>query len=296
MNIDKAIVLSLGDMTNSPVITKFQIGVLIHELYRKKRYRGEPIEHLKKDWASRSDVSRCIKNLTSSGVLTKYRNIPNTYALLGRRDSPIEEVLCTIDPFCHISHLSAMAFHGLTDRIPSKTFISTPPQKQWTEKAKETMQGLLANDYDTYFKNGLPNLVRVDAASIPKLNVHCFRSKQIGGFKSIQDRALRVSGIGRTFLEMLREPQLCGGIRHVLNVFNEHGPRYFRLAAQHIDTHGSPIDKVRAGYIFDEQLNIKSEIIDGWVKLAQRGGSRRLDPGAEYSSDFSEKWMISLNA
>ncbi|MCZ2154007.1 hypothetical protein [Alicycliphilus denitrificans] len=42
-------------------------------------------------------------------------------------------------------------------------------------------------------------------------------------------------------------------------------------------------------------LTDRDIVLDGWVQYAQRGGSRMLDPQAEYASHYSEKWMLSIN-
>lgn len=76
-----------------------------------------------------------------------------------------------------------------------------------------------------------------------------------GAYLSIQGKTLRVSTIGRTFLDMIREPNLCGGIYHVLDVYAEHAPRYLRLIVDKVDRYGSPIDKVRIGYILKSALS-----------------------------------------
>jgi hypothetical protein len=43
-------------------------------------------------------------------------------------------------------------------------------------------------------------------------------------------------------------------------------------------------------------MGVEGARIDAWRAFAQRGGSRKLDPSAEYRPVFSEIWMISLNA
>jgi predicted transcriptional regulator of viral defense system len=108
---------------------------------------------------------------------------------------------------------------------------------------------------------------------------------------------MRVATIGRTFLDMIREPELCGGIYHVLEVYAEYAQRYLRLIVDVIDRHGSKIDKVRAGYILDERLELPhaNSTIESWRALVQRGGSRKLQANAPYSSRFSEKWCLSIN-
>lgn len=130
---------------------------------------------------------------------------------------------------------------------------------------------------------------------IDKTELHCLSSKHLGAYKNVKGRPLRVSTIGRTFLDMLRNPELCGGINHILDVFHEYGKKYLRLITDDIDKNGEPIDKVRAGYILNERLGINNEVINGWSSFAQRGGSRKLDSSSEYFPEWSDKWKISLN-
>jgi hypothetical protein len=55
------------------------------------------------------------------------------------------------------------------------------------------------------------------------------------------------------------------------------------------------MDQARAGYILEEKCGLSHALIDEWAKSAIRGGSRRLDPQAEYVPIFSERWCISIN-
>ncbi|MFN9834671.1 MAG: hypothetical protein ACK54M_06560 [Pseudanabaena sp.] len=294
MDVVKAITLSLGNL-DQPVISKYQFGLIVNKICRSKVYSGETVE-FHKVFAEKADIAEYLKLLLNEGVLFPHKNLSKIFTLLGRSDGDPEDIACTVDPFCYMSHLSAMSYHGLTDRIPKKLFISSPPTKTWQSLAKEKMQKDLGDDFESYCEHGLPKLVRpTNMNKIDKTDLHCLNSMHLGAYKNVRGRSLRVSTIGRTFLDMLRNPELCGGLNHVLDVFNEYGKKYLRLITDDIDKNGEPIDKVRAGYILNERLGINNEIINGWSSFAQRGGSRKLDSSSEYSPEWSEKWGISLN-
>ena len=87
----------------------------------------------------------------------------------------------------------------------------------------------------------------------------------------------------------------CGGIRHVIELFEEHARTYLGVILPEITQHGSKIDQARAGYILEERCSITDPAIDAWAAGTMRGGSRRLDPQAEYSPIYSERWCLSLN-
>ncbi|MCA6622295.1 MAG: hypothetical protein IM542_06905, partial [Pseudanabaena sp. M165S2SP1A06QC] len=283
MQVEKAITLSLGNL-EQPVISKYQFGLTVNKIYRSKFYSGEPVD-LHKDFAEKADIAKHLKLLLNEGVLFPHKNLSNIFTLLGRSNGDPEDIACTVDPFCYMSHLSAMSYHGLTDRIPKKLFISSPPNDTWRSLAKEKMQKDLGDSFESYCEHGLPKLVRpTNMNKIDKTDLYCLNSMRLGAYKNVRGRSLRVSTIGRTFLDMLRNPELCGGINHILDVFDEYGEKYLRLITDDIDKNGEPIDKVRAGYILNERLGINNnEIINGWSSLAQRGGSRKLDSSSEYS-------------
>jgi len=293
MKAIKAVTLLLGEL-DKIVISEYQLGLIVNRIYKKKSYKGEHI-NLQKDFAEKKDVTKYLKLLLGEGILTPYKNIKGVFTLIGKVNQNTEDIACTVDPFCYISHLSAMSYHGLTDRIPNKLYLSSPLYSEWRLFAEEQMRKDLGEDLIQYKKNGLPKLVRLKMEKINKTEVQHLNSKHLGAYKSVRGRAIRVSTIGRTFLEMLKKPELCGGINHVLDIFEEYGEKYLRLITDDIDKNGTPIVKVRAGYILEERLNIKNDIIDKWSSFAQRGGSRKLDPKAEYIPEWSDKWKISLN-
>jgi predicted transcriptional regulator of viral defense system len=125
--------------------------------------------------------------------------------------------------------------------------------------------------------------------------IHFCERSQLGAFRLVSGSNLRVATIGRVFLEMIREPALCGGLQHVVDVYGTEAKRYIRPIIDEIDRHGLPIDMVRAGYLLTEVCQLDAPEFHEWQKLAQRGGSRKLDPDAEYATVFSERWKLSIN-
>jgi hypothetical protein len=298
MEIRTALALEIGHL-NQPVVTSYQLGQLVFLLYATKTYKGENLDRLQKDYPNRSDYSRRVIELVEAGVLQEKKTVPNpeVFTVLGKEQASSGEVACCVDPFSYVSHLSAMEWHGLTDRIPKILFISSPAPRDWRKFALKKMQKDLGSNehYVSYLDSGLPPLRRLSFTKAAGKTIHRHASLHTGAFTSIKNRPLRVSTIGRTFLDMVREPDLCGGIYHVLNTYQEHAERYLRLIVDEIDRHGTKIDKVRAGYILEERLALRHETINKWVRFAQRGGSRKLYANSEYSPQFSERWCLSLN-
>lgn len=296
MKLTKALSLRITEL-NQPVITHYQFAIILHHLYITKSFRGEKILSIKRDYANARSVTETLNNLQDDGILEPFRGFPkqSVFSILGRADAPPSEVACSVDPFCYLSHLSAMEHHGLTNRIPSKLFLSSPGKNLWKQFAYKRMEKDLKESLPIYNINKLPELRKIRMEKIRKTAVHRHNSIHLGAYKNIRGKNLRISTIGRTFLEMLKEPELCGGMPHVLDVFDEHAERYLKLIVDEIDSHGAPIDKVRAGYILDERIGLNNPDIEKWIVYAQRGGSRKLDATNEYIPEFSEKWCLSLN-
>ena len=295
MNFLKVITLSLGDF-ETPVLTQYELGVLVQRLNLLKEYKGEPIDDLPGSIASLGQFKKVLHELEKVGVLSSYPGFTGSvYSLLGRKINDAEEIACSVDPFCYLSHLSAMAHHGLTNRIPIKIFVSSPDPKSWKAFATERMQKDLKGDFAAYQDHGLPLLTRIKMEKIGRREVHRFGSSHLGAYKNVRGKVLRVSTLGRTFLDMLRNPELCGGIHHVIEVYEEHAKTYQQLIVNELDQHGSPIDKIRAGYILEEKMKLQDGAFENWLKFAQRGGSRKLDASGEYFPKWSDKWCLSLN-
>lgn len=244
--------------------------------------------------AIKLEYKRLIEALANIGLISPIEGL-SAFALFGRSNTPPAEVACCIDPFAYVSHLSAMEHHGLTDRFPQILYLTTPPAIEWRNQAEIKMRKELGDIYETYDVSGLPRLTRPKFSTIGRTSVHVQERSHMGAFRIVGVNALRVATIGRVFLDMLREPKLCGGMQHVLDIYEKEAKRYLRLIVDEVERHGKPIDKVRAGYVLAEVCKLDSPALEGWKIWAQRGGSRKLDPDAEYASTYSDVWKLSIN-
>ncbi len=295
MEISTALTLSLGKL-HQPVVTTYQVSVILFQLYQTKAYEGQALPRIEKEAPTPLDLKRVINQLLSNGVVQPHKNFPSdVFTLLGQQPTA-SEVACVLDPFAYLSHLSAMEYHGLTERLPAVLFLSSPSPKDWRPFAEAKMKRDLGEEsFESYRDVGLPILTRPLFDKIERQVVKVYSSSHLGAFIAIRDRALRVATLGRAFLDMLREPDLCGGIYHILEVFEAHAATYLRLITDEIEQHGTKIDKVRAGYILEERLGLTSPALKRWQADVQRGGSRKLYAKGEYSSHFSERWGLSIN-
>lgn len=284
-----------------PVISSYDLGKLLFSLYQAGNYKGTPFLSLRKKLPTRRTYLSVVKELSAYGVLREGRLVSNSNAFeifssSSSAPSP-GEIACCIDPFAYVSHLSAMEYHGLTDQFPKMLFVSSPKSSVWSQLAKRQMEKDLGESLKDYLRTGLPILKRLKMNKIAgkPVNIHSSVHYDMGAYVTVKDRLLRVSSIGKTFLDMVRTPNLCGGIYHVLDVYNEYGKRYLRLIVDETDRNGSLIDKTRVGYILDERLGLSEPRIEWWKKNVQRGGSRKLVADGDYAPTFSEAWCLSVN-
>ena len=239
-----------------------------------------------------------LAQMTMFGFLEPLDGVPpgKIYRLVGRNASSAEEMVCGIDPFAYISHLSAMAHYGLTDRLTKTVFYSSPPGAEWTRSATEKMARDLGDGLTTLHALDLPVLRRLLPSKLQGTQLSRHTSSHLGAYTRIRASNLRYSSLGRTFLDMVRQPDLCGGMRHVVSVYREYAGDYTRLILDEALRNGRKIEQVRVGYLLDEVCGLSETRIEELLAASQRGGSRKLDPSNEYDGvNFSEKWNLSIN-
>ncbi len=281
-----------------PVITAYELGRAVFELITEGSIQRRPLR-LQTRQPERRHYRHVVNSLIERGLLQDLTGVSSgsVFALFGKdQNTPADQIVCRVDPFAYLSHLSAMEFHGLTDRISNTVFVSSPPPADWKSFASERMRRDLDEHMGDYLQSEFPKLLRTQLRKIRRRPISVFHRKHPGAFRQIKSTGVRVSTVGRTFLDMLREPDLCGGIRHVVNVYREQAEQYTQLIIDDVEAHGNAIDKVRVGYVLSDVVGVEHATIEGWKRFAQRGGSRKLYAKNEYSSTYSEEWCLSLNA
>lgn len=279
----------------APVISNYQLAVELMTLMNASEYAGRPLKKPNRP-IDRRMFYEGRTALLKRALLVADKALPNTLLRFpDRKEAEPAEVICAVDPFGHIAFLSAMTFHGFTNRLPKVLYMVTPDARTWSRLAAERMARDLGDLEIEFRQQELPDLRHTRLEKLSGMVVEIFRSKDLGGWRNARDGAIRVATIGRTFLQMLQKPDYCGGIHHVMDMYEEHAKSNLATIINEFNQHGTKIDRVRAGYILEERCGITDARIDEWTKDAARGGSRKLDAQAEYASNFSEKWCLSLN-
>lgn len=278
---------------DAPIITEYDFYVIGKNLFEKAEWNGEPLKRLPHIW-DQTRARNAIRRLEARKSITPdvdfrsgvWRVVQST------RSGSAEEVACIVDPFCYVSHLSAMQRYGLTDRSPEALHLTTPARPIWNRLRNEKV----ANDLIGPSDSERPPLQRLGfKGELRRRSVIVHETSHPAKPVEIRGEQTRIASIGRTFGDMLSEPMLCGGIRHVIDVWEREAEQWADQIIREIDKFESKIVKIRAGYILSELIGLDDSRIDKWEEFAQRGGSRKLNPDAPYSAIYSERWMISLN-
>lgn len=290
-----ALDLKLREEYTQPVISNHALAVELSRLLSKPDYAGRPIRRPENGLVHDTYLA-ARSALIERGALLPETGLPSTQLRIpGRKDATPAEVMCAIDPFGHVAFLSAMEFHGLTNRLPKRLYFVTFDIASWRQHARDRTARELGPLLSAFEAADLPPLQYTRTAGINGVAIETLRTKDAGHWRNAMNSALRVTGIGRTFLDMIQRPDLCGGIRHVIEVFEEHAQAHIAAIVSEFSANGGKIDRVRAGYILNERCAIDLPEIDAWRVDAARGGSRKLDAHAAYASVFSEKWSLSIN-
>lgn len=280
---------NLLEANGKPVLTQFNFFRLIWQMYAEPP--GKKL-YLRHETPSQDDYVRLRLNLKKTGMIGADRDYgTRVIRVLTVSDLPAENIICLVDPTCYVSHLSAMQRWGLTDRSPDALVLTRPDRKTAAVQLQTYMTDALGEDEYTCF----PLKVIEHPDRVRRRPVHIYESKTAGTFLKNRSDDVRLSTIGQTFLDMLQKPDLCGGMPHILDVWEEHAKSYLDEIVAAVDTTTTGLVKSRAGYILEERLGLHHPGVGPWKALSQRGGSRKLDPAKEFTPTFSETWMISLN-
>lgn len=277
------------------VVTHYDLFQLLRQLFgpenRKKLY-------LRNNTPDVEELRRVTFNLLKTGGLAIDRDYGRSlYRVLPAGESNAEEVTALANPFGHISHLSAMQRWGLTERRPEALHLTMPRPST----APLLMEARMAADYgarNDIVASSLPVKMRFirHPKEVRGRKISIYETKHPTRWLQVQDSHARLATVGQTFVDTVERPQYSGGMAHVIDVWRKHAAIFSEEIISTIDEIGTPIGKVRAGYLLDEVAeDIKDLRVMAWVAFAQRGSSRVLDPTKDFGPRYSEKWMLSIN-
>jgi predicted transcriptional regulator of viral defense system len=291
--------ISFAQAVESALLADDQPSVSEYDLYRRAgevraagSWDGRPIKHAPADWDARR-FRNLLRGLSTRSAIAQDADFNSGIwrVIQSTRAGSAEEAACVADPFCYVSHLSAMQRYGLTERSPDALHITRPTRPLWNKMRDDKVAADPFADEEAaalFIRHGIGDTLR-------RRPVVIHETRYPATPVEIRGERTRISGIGRTFIDMLTHPDLCGGMRHVLDVWLRSAEAWTEEIIPAVEATASKIDKVRAGYILQEELGMTDPRIQAWQTFAQRGGSRKLDPEAPYAPSFSETWMISLN-
>lgn len=202
-----------------------------------------------------------------------------------------DEILMEAHPFAALSHLSALVFHGLTDDLP----------KGLTALASlDGMGDVLPIGTEPRDWEGLSLVRGQRLASILGRPVawRQVKPERFFGLGVYQPRGypVRVTTPERTLLDGLQAPDRSGGIENVLRAWAlARETLNIDVLVHSIDRFDIALLRQRAGYILEE-IGLSHPRIEEWREVTRRGGSSKLVASTPYSSHYSERWNLSLNA
>lgn len=272
-----------------PVLPSFEFFRIVWRMYRESSRKGL---HLRRSTPSHVAYARLRSSLRKAGAIGTDRDYrARVIRVLSVSDLPAEDIVCLVDPTCYVSHLSAMQRWGLTDRSPGALLLTRPDRKTAAGQLLAYRTEALGEDE----VNAFPLPIVGHPARVRGRDLRILESKTAGAWVKTRGSDVRLATIGQTFLDMLQRPELCGGMPHVLDAWEEHAETYLDEIVAAVDTAASGLVKSRAGYILKERQGLHHPGIERWKEYSQRGGSRKLDPANNFAPTFSETWMISLN-
>lgn len=277
-------------------ISSLELFKQFYILFHTREYLEKKIT-LPSNASLESRFSSFKKSLKAEG----FENVKNHFILDKSKDILPASIICSIYPKTYISHLSAMRFYSITDRLPKVTQLVTMTRSEWKKQSQidflkfnesynlDADTALLYKKYSIPFPN--PQKGKL-------LNFPCetYSKSQLSPYTQMPD-GTRIIAIGNLFIEMLENFTPCGGVDHVLDTYMEFGlifkDEIFRSLPQY-----SNVTQAKVGFIFEQLLGLKNNVFLSEIKYKQkeiRGGSRKFISFEAYSDIYSPEWNISLN-
>lgn len=241
------------------------------------------------------EVSPFLVHMQRRGDLQRLSGTRGVYQVIapfaGAYGTDEREALFEINPYAILSHYSALVFHGLTQDFPKA--ITAISSHTWADSP--VPMGTGPGEWSGIALPAGPRPLRVmqllvswKQSIVPSMiGVNIYSPTGVPYW---------ITGMARTLIDTLQDPELSGGITNVLQAWV--------MARDQIDIDeivnytalaGITLLRQRVGYVLEE-LGLSHPILDAWASDANRGGSSRLVGSQPLSSVYNRRWNLSLNA
>ena len=114
-----------------PVITQHDLQLKIFDSFSQDGDLGETADlsfcQIKREW-----INGAITTLEESRILIREKSNSRIWRLFGKKKTTAEQWICGVDPFAVIGFLSAMAYHGLTDKFANTVYYLSVNRNAWS--------------------------------------------------------------------------------------------------------------------------------------------------------------------
>jgi len=258
----------------------------------------------KPDYLNRWSYQRVIEELELNSIISQVGS--NIYQVNNKKQTEVTSDICSLYSQGYISHLSALDFYGLSNKIPKIIYFTVPQKNVWTQEAKTSVKKNMGDiEYNKYYDDysykflklydEYPNLTHFLGYDVKVISSKSYNENQ---YQVLPDyKNMRVKKLVFLFLDMLIKPNFFGGEQHVFDVFFNIDQKLYPMIVENARLFSSDINKARIGFLLNTVLKYENEIFDIWKRECKdkRGNSRKLIPSRKYSPVYSPEWNISIN-
>lgn len=233
--------------------------------------------------------------MCARGDLRAIGGVPDVYLVTTRYADVIpvsdELIIQEANPTAVFSHLTALAYHHLTDIAPREIYATHYTHGEPTRRP-------LGTTPEDWVGVALPagSTPRSTAGTPVIWTGHGGLASDFGdevGFS--HGLPIYVTDTERTLLDCLQEPMKAHGVATVLRAWLTASESWsLERLLRYVARVESPVLCQRVGFVL-ETLGVRHPTLDAWAAGSVRGGSMKLVADAPYAPIYSERWCLSLN-
>jgi predicted transcriptional regulator of viral defense system len=241
---------------------------------------------------SESNTKQLIKRMVANSQLAPIEGLQEVYQAIVPYASlcpmSAEVVAHEANPRATISHLSALVHHRLSYELPDALHLTIAPPNTFLP---------VGTTPEDWLDVTLPTSRKPDKILGREVQWSSTKEEWDFGFEVGMHEGLPIytTDVERTLIEGLRNPNYCGGFKHVLECWvRALDELEIAKIVDYAEKFSQNVLKQRLGFIL-EALGVTHQQFDDWASNAVRGSSSVLVAGEPFCSEFSERWKISLN-